>query len=316
MQKFHKRNRLPGFLIPFSHLFSYTLRMAGPDKAFPDPLIKPYLKWAGGKRALLPEIRKQFPGDMRRFVYYEPFLGAGAVFFDLQPERAVINDYNRQLILTYRIIKEQVEDLIAILREYQRRNNAEDYYALRNMDRDAGEFSRLTDTQRAARLIFLNKTCFNGLYRVNARGCFNVPYGRYKKPSICEEEVLRRISGYLNAHEITLRNGDFEDAVSDAGVGAFVYFDPPYHSPDRTNFTGYQAGGFGEGEQRRLRDLMLRLSLRGIKCLLSNADTDYIRALYGEDPFVTVRVLTKRSISADASLRGPVSELLIRNWKD
>jgi DNA adenine methylase len=290
--------------------------MAGPDKAFPDPLIKPYLKWAGGKRALLPEIRKLFPRDIRDAVYYEPFLGAGAVFFDLQPERAVINDNNRQLILSCRVIKEQVEDLIALLGEYRRRNNAADYYALRDLDRDAGEFSRLSDTQKAARLIFLNKTCFNGLYRVNAQGCFNVPYGRYKNPSICEEELLRRISGYLNSHEITLRCGDFEEAVSDAGEGAFVYFDPPYHSPDRTNFTGYQAEGFGEGEQRRLRDLMVRLSRRGIKCLLSNSDTEYIRSLYGDAPFVTARVLTKRSISADASFRGPVSEVLIRNWKD
>jgi DNA adenine methylase len=290
--------------------------MTASDKKIPDPLIKPYLKWAGGKRALLPEIRKRFPRDIGRYTYYEPFLGAGAVFFDLQPELAVINDYNRQLILTYRIIKEQVEDLITLLAEYQNRNNAADYYALRDLDRDVPAFSRLTDTQRAARLIFLNKTCFNGLYRVNAQDRFNVPYGRYKKPRICEERVLRRISGYLNTHEITLRSGDFEDAVSDAGEGAFVYFDPPYHSPDRTNFTGYQAKGFGEDEQRRLRDLMVRLTRRGVKCLLSNSDTEYIRALYGEEPFVTAGVMTKRSISADVSLRGPVSEVLIRNWKD
>ena len=288
--------------------------MADSDNAFPDPLIKPYLKWAGGKRALLPEIRKQFPADIRRSVYYEPFLGAGAVFFDLQPERAVINDNNRQLILSCRIIKEEVEDLIALLGEYRRRNNAADYYALRNLDRDAGAFSRLSDIEKAARLIFLNKTCFNGLYRVNAQGCFNVPYGRYKKPALCEEGLLRRISGYLNAHEITLRCGDFEAAVSDAAEGAFVYFDPPYHSPDRTNFTGYQAEGFGEGEQRRLRDLMVRLSRRGVRCLLSNSDTAYIRSLYGAAPFVTVRILTKRSISADAAHRGPVFEVLIRNW--
>ncbi|MDR3160196.1 MAG: Dam family site-specific DNA-(adenine-N6)-methyltransferase [Spirochaetaceae bacterium] len=287
-----------------------------PNKKPPEFLIKPFLKWAGGKRALLPEIRKQFPGDISRFTYYEPFLGAGAVFFDLRPERAVINDCNSQLILTYRIIKEKVEDLIALLGEYQNRNNAADYYALRDLDRDAAEFSRLTDTQRAARLIFLNKTCFNGLYRVNAQGCFNVPYGKYRRPAICEAEVLRRISAYLNTHEITLRTGDFEEAVSDAGALSFIYFDPPYHSPDKTNFTGYQAEAFGEGEQRRLRDLMVRLTRRGVKCLLSNSDTEYIRSLYGEEPFVTAQVLTKRSISADVSLRGSVSEVLIRNWKD
>lgn len=278
-----------------------------------DPPIKPYLKWAGGKRQLLAEIKKHFPRNINNYTYYEPFVGAGAVFFSLRPEKAVINDLNSQLILTYRAVKENVEELIALLGGHK--NERGYYYALRNLDREAGAFNGLTDTEKAARLIFLNKTCFNGLYRVNSRGFFNVPYGKYRNPAICEESLLRQISHYLNAHAIIILNGDFESAVSGADKNSFVYFDPPYHSPDKANFTGYQADGFGEEEQRRLRDLMVTMTRRGVKCLLSNADTEYIRRLYHYGFFDIVSVQAKRSINADSTGRGKVSEVLIKNWK-
>jgi DNA adenine methylase len=280
-----------------------------------DPFIRPYLKWAGGKRQLLMEIKKHFPKDINRYIYYEPFIGAGAVFFELQPERAVINDSNAQLILTYRIIKENVEELIKLLREHKNKNDKEYYYELRNLDRDTIEFDKLTDVEKSARLIFLNKTCFNGLYRVNSRGLFNVPYGKHKNPAICEEIVLRQISEYLNNNEITILNNDFETAVLSAGKDSFIYFDPPYHSPDKTNFTGYQADGFGEEEQERLRNVMIEMTNRGTKCLLSNSDTNYVRELYNYDFFDIISVQVKRFINSDSAGRGNVKEVLIKNWK-
>jgi DNA adenine methylase len=281
-----------------------------------NPLIKPYLKWAGGKRQLLSEIKKYLPKNIHNYTYYEPFIGAGAVFFALQPKKAIINDFNTQLILTYRAIKENVEALIALLKKYKDKNDENCFYEIRNQDRDAEKFDKLTDIEKAARVIFLNKTCFNGLYRVNSQGLFNVPYGKYKNPAICDEIALRQISDYLNANRITIQNGDFEKAVSSSGKNSFIYFDPPYHSPDKTNFTGYQADGFGEAEQERLRDVMVKMTNRGAKCLLSNADTAYIRGLYGHDFFDIIPVQAKRSINSDSAGRGTVSEVLIRNWKE
>jgi DNA adenine methylase len=280
-----------------------------------NPLIKPYLKWAGGKRQLLSEIKKQLPQNIHNYTYYEPFVGAGAVFFELQPQKAIINDCNTQLILTYTAIKENVEELITVLKKYKDRNDAACFYEIRNVDRDTKTFNALTNSEKAARLIFLNKTCFNGLYRVNSQGLFNVPYGKYKNPAICEEIALRQISNYLNTNKITILNNDFEYAVMDAGKNSFIYFDPPYHSPDKTNFTGYQADGFGEEEQERLRNVMIKMTNRGVKCLLSNSDTAYIRELYDYKFFDIISVQAKRSINSDSAGRGNVHEVLIKNWK-
>jgi DNA adenine methylase len=279
-------------------------------------LIKPYLKWAGGKRQLLAEIKKHLPGDMQNYAYYEPFVGAGAVFFALQPKKAILNDCNAQLILTYTVLKEDVEGLINLLKQHKDKNDEAYFYAIRNLDREAKKFDALTNVEKAARLLFLNKTCYNGLYRVNSQGLFNVPYGRYKNPAICEEIVLRHISEYLNACEIVILNGDFEQAVSTADKNAFIYFDPPYHSPDKTNFTGYQADRFAEDEQERLRNVMITMTHRGTKCLLSNSDTKYIRSLYNYDFFDILSVQAKRPINSDSTGRGTVNEVLIKNWKD
>jgi len=281
-----------------------------------NPLIKPYLKWAGGKRQLLPEIMKYLPKNINDYIYYEPFVGAGAVFFELQPKKAVINDSNGQLILTYNVIKKNVEDLILLLQKHQKKNIKEYFYKTRNLDRDPVKFNRLTDTEKAARLIFLNKTCFNGLYRVNSQGLFNVPYGRYKNPIICEDIVLRQISDYLNTNEIIILNNDFERAVLMANKKSFVYFDPPYHSQDKNNFTGYQANGFNENEQERLCNVIKKMTNRGVKCLLSNSDTEYIRKLYNHDIFDIISVQAKRIINSDSAGRGTVNEVLIKNWKE
>ncbi len=272
--------------------------------------IKPYLKWAGGKRQLLPAISRHIPATYQ--TYYEPFVGAGAVFFWLQPQQGVINDANSQLILTYRVIQSHVEELIALLERYRQNNSPEQYYAVRQMDRDPELFDTMTPVEKAARIIYLNKTCYNGLYRVNSQGLFNVPYGRYSNPAICEEETLRDISDYLNQNQIGILNGDFAQAVENATGEDFVYFDPPYHSPANTNFTGYQAGGFDEGQQIRLRDLFVRLSGQGTRCLLSNADTPFIRGLYAD--FSMEVVTATRAINTKGCGRGPVDELLVWNW--
>ncbi|MDR2418372.1 MAG: DNA adenine methylase [Treponema sp.] len=279
-----------------------------------DSLIKPFLKWAGGKRQLLPAIRKCLPAHINNYTYYEPFLGAGAVFFELQPQKAVINDLNTQLIMTYMVIKGHVEALIKLLNDYQNKNIRYYFYQTRNLDRDPQKFERLSDTEKAARLIFLNKTCFNGLYRVNSKGLFNVPYGNYKNPVICEESVLRQISSYLNTNDISIINYDFEIAVVDVDKHSFVYFDPPYHSPDKTNFTRYHADGFGEAEQERLRNVFVRMAKQGAKCLLSNSDTDFIRELYKDYEILPVQA--KRAINSNTRGRGFVNEVLIKNWKD
>ncbi|MDR1858164.1 MAG: DNA adenine methylase [Treponema sp.] len=281
-------------------------------------MCKPFLKWAGGKRQLLPEIRKRLPENVAGCAYYEPFVGAGAVLFDLLPKKAVISDANAQLMLAYRAIRDDVGGVVEILRGYEKRHSARLFYEVRDMDRSPALFDALPDAAKAARLIYLNKTCFNGLYRVSAKGFFNVPLGRYKNPAICEERLLRRVSDYLNANDVAITSGDFEQAVPGIGAaadGAFVYFDPPYHSPARTGFTAYQPDGFGEQEQQRLRDLALRLSGLGAKCLLSNADTAYVRELYGHPQFEVIAVQAKRLINANAGGRGSTGELLIRSWQ-
>ncbi len=277
-----------------------------------DKLIKPYLKWAGGKRQLANVIRSSCPN--RYSTYFEPFVGAGAILFDLQPKKAVINDLNKQLYYTYVAIRDNVDELITLLEQHQKNNKKEYYYEIRGLDRTE-EFVSMSYVEKAARLIYLNKTCYNGLYRVNSQGLFNTPYGKYVNPAICEKEVLHHINRYFNNIDLTILSGDFEDAVSSAKKGDFVYFDPPYDSPNCTNFTGYQAGGFDHDEQTRLRDCMVDLTNKGVKCLLSNASTDFINKIYGEIPEFTIDyVEAKRPINSDSNGRGNVTEVLVRNW--
>jgi DNA adenine methylase len=207
--------------------------------------------------------------------------------------------------------------LIAALDAHKERNGEEYYYQIREQDRDGEAFARLANVQKAARLIYLNKTCYNGLYRVNSQGRFNVPYGRYANPAICDEPVLRAIHEYFNYENVKIEilNGDFAVAAKAAGRGSFIYFDPPYHSPDKANFTGYQADGFDEGEQRRLRDVFVARTDAEAKCLLSNSDTPFIRELYNDGRFEIIAVKAKRAINSDSAGRGEVDEVLIKNWR-
>lgn len=270
---------------------------------------QPFLKWAGGKRQLLPEIRKYVPKQFD--TYYEPFVGAGAVLFDLQPKKAMINDINVELVNTYHVIREHVDELVETLKKHK--NDKDYYYHIRNLDRTA-EFHQLSMIERSARMIYLNKTCFNGLYRVNRQGQFNVPYGKYKNPNIVNEEVLRAVHHYLTNNDITILNVDFVQAVETAKAGDFIYFDPPYDPVSETaSFTSYSLGGFDRDDQLRLRDLFIELHERGCYVLLSNSATEFIQDIYAD--FHVELVSASRAINSVASKRGKIAEVLVRNYE-
>ncbi len=275
-------------------------------------MAKPFLKWAGGKTALLPELLRAAPQQIE--TYYEPFLGGGALFFALQAEgrfrRAVLSDSNRELINAYTQVRDNVEGLIRALKVHQRKyrraeDRAEYYYTIRA--------KRLTcSLGGAANLIFMNKTGYNGLYRVNSKGRFNVPHGRYKNPTICDEENLRATSEALQGVE--LRVGDFGERVRRAGPGDFVYFDPPYVPLSQTaHFTAYTSTDFDAREQHRLAQAANWCALRGASVVLSNSDHPDVAALYEEQCFNIEHVRAPRNINSKADSRGVVREYLIRS---
>lgn len=270
--------------------------------------MQPFLKWAGGKRQLLPQIKPYIP-EIGESTYFEPFLGAGAMLFSIQPQNATVNDINTELYNVYKVIADEqlFEELIEELRSHK--NESEYFYEVRAWDR-ADDYHNLSPVKKASRFIFLNKTCFNGLYRVNSKGQFNVPFGKYKNPAIVNEEVLREVHQYLNNNHITFLNGDFKEAVKDAKSGDFVYFDPPYDPVSETSsFTSYAQEGFGKTEQYELRDIFKQLNERGCKVLLSNSDTPFIREIY--EGFNIVTVQANRAINSKADGRGKINEVLV-----
>lgn len=275
--------------------------------------LKPFTKWTGGKRQLLPELLRLSPKEYQR--YYEPFIGGGALFFEIAPEDAVINDANSELIHAYEQIRDNVDELIHILKIHDKNNNKEYYLDIRSLDRDE-KFEDMTSVEKAARLLYMLRVNFNGLYRVNSKNQFNVPYGRYKNPKIVDEALLRSISAYLKSNPIVILNGDFEEAVVDARNSDFVYFDPPYAPVSPTSdFTAYTQDGFDYHEQKRLRDVFERLSNEGVQVMLSNSDTEVIHELYGDIPGINFTIVAaKRVINSKASGRGNVNEVIIRNY--
>lgn len=275
-----------------------------------DNLVTPIVKWAGGKRQLLPEIRKYIPEKIG--IYYEPFVGGGAVLFDLQPERAIVNDINSELINLYQVVKDDVQGLIEDLSKHK--NEADYYYNIRALDRDEEAFKMLSDIERASRIHFLNKTCFNGLFRVNLAGQFNTPFGKYKNPNIVNSENLKAVSEYFNVAEVEFRCTDFENALNGIKEGDFVYFDPPYDPiSESSSFTGYVAGGFDREEQKRLKELCDKLNSNGVKFLLSNSSTKFILDLY-KDYNVEI-IQARRLVNSDVNGRGEVDEVLVRNYE-
>jgi DNA adenine methylase len=273
-------------------------------------LVAPVVKWVGGKRQILDEITKYVPKTFS--TYYEPFLGGGAVLFELQPKKAVVNDINAELMNIYVVIKENVEELIDELKQHK--NEKEYFYKIRELDRDRERYIRLTPVQRASRIIYLNKTCYNGLFRVNKSGEFNAPFGNYKNPNIVNETTLRSVSAYFNKAKIRFACQDFEEALKNARKGAFVYLDPPYDPVSETaSFTGYDKGGFNRDEQIRLKQVCDKLDKRGIRFLLSNSATDFILDLYKDYRIEVIKA--KRAINSKADKRGDVDEVLVMNFE-
>ena len=287
-----------------------------PGAAYNEGVAKPFLKWAGGKGKLAPLIAERAPERIAR--YHEPFLGGGAVFFALQERRLVreasLADRNADLMATYEAVRDDVEGVIAALGalsdEYLSLGHKErglNYNTVRNQHR-----LRRPD-RRAARLVFLNKTCYNGLYRVNSKGRFNVPHGRYVRPTILNEERLREASASLAKAE--LRAEDFAEACGRARPGDFVYLDPPYQPLSETShFTSYTQDGFGVVEQERLRAVFDDLTARGVPALLSNSDHPFIRDLY--EGYTLDRVPMGRNINSKTTERSAISELLISNLEE
>ena len=272
--------------------------------------LQPFTKWTGGKRQLLPVIKSLMPDNYNS--YFEPFIGGGAVFFELIPKKAIINDFNSELINCYRQIKDNPQKLIELLVDHQK-NNSKDYYLeLRSVDRD-GRIHAMTDTERAARIMYMLRVDFNGLYRVNSKNQFNVPYGRYKNPKIVDSDLILSISQYLNKNNIEILTGDFEKAVEDVGAGDFVYFDPPYIPLSETSaFTSYTHEGFSYEEQVRLRDVFRKLDKKGAYVMLSNSSSPLVEELY--KGFNVHKVEATRTNGAKASSRGKISEFIVTNY--
>ena len=274
-------------------------------KARPD-IATPVVKWAGGKTRLLDEIMVRRPVQFRR--YFEPFFGGGAVFFRLAPTHAVISDCNPDLVNMYRCVAWHVEGVIRRLRNHRERHCEEHYYATRS--RWNTRQGRQSDVDRAAMFIYLNKTCYNGLWRVNRKGLFNVPMGRYDDPPILDAEGLRAASRVLQRAELV--ESGYQHVVDRAGAGDFVYFDPPYQPASPTaNFTSYTAGDFGEDDQRELARMCRVLAQAGAAVMVSNSDTPLIRELY--QGFDIASVQCSRAINSRASSRGAVGEVIITN---
>jgi DNA adenine methylase len=304
----------------------------------PDAAAKPFLKWAGGKRQLLAQLRPYYPAQFGAYV--EPFLGSAAVFFDLYSRGLTdghdvrLSDSSDDLITCYRAVRENVEQVIdelQTLEDGHRSRGKPHYYEvrdgrfnpLRRQLRAAGCSPDGNDRKRvalAAMLIYLNRTGYNGLFRLNASGDFNVPMGRYDRPRICDPSTLRSVSAALRSPGVSIELCSFADALAVATPGDFVYLDPPYAPLTRTaRFTAYTAGGFDSEDQRRLREAVVELAARGVRVVLSNSVADEVRALYADDQGVrraglrTLLVPARRAINSRGTRRGPVYEYVITN---
>lgn len=272
--------------------------------------IRPILKWAGGKRQILPHLLKYMPNIYED--YYEPFIGGGALLFTLLPNKAIINDYNEELINVYIVIRENIEELIEDLKKHE--NTSEYYYQMRAKDRDSEVWEGMTPLERASRTIYLNKTCYNGLYRVNSRGQFNTPFGKYKKPCICPEKELLALNAYFKENDVRILFGDYKEALKTARNGDFAYLDPPYDPISETAFyTAYTASGFTRQNQIELCETCKELDSRGVRFMLSNSATDFIKDLYKS---FSIRIIpARRAINSNGNGRGFVDEVVVRNYE-
>lgn len=273
---------------------------------------KPFVKWVGGKRQLLAQFRRLnlYPPekfDVKTGRYFEPFVGGGAVFFDLLPEEGFLSDLNKELITTYNVIKNDVDRLIKTLKKHK--TDKEYFLKVRAQDPNA-----LNKLSVASRFIFLNRTCFNGMYRVNSKGGFNVPYGKYSNPLICDEDNLRKVSKALRY--VDIKHQDYKEVLKKAKKGDFVYFDPPYYPVSKTaSFTSYTAESFLDKEQTELRDTFLELNKKGCFVMLSNSDTPFINKIYSGFKGIRIsKVEAGRAINSNGLGRGKITEVLVTNY--
>lgn len=266
----------------------------------------PIVKWVGGKRQLMFELIKNMPKKYNR--YFEPFIGGGALFFELQPENAYISDMNEELINLYSVVRDNVYELIQDLNKHE--VSKEYFLEIRNLDR-IDDYKNLSNVEKASRFIYLNRTCFNGLYRVNSQGQFNVPFGHYKNPRIIDENNLLNCSELLKKTEI--KCADFATILDKVQKGDFVYFDPPYVPLNETSsFTSYTKDGFDIDMQFKLRDVCDELDSMGVMFMLSNSDTKLVNELYSN--YEIKKVFASRQINANADGRGKITEVLVRNY--
>ncbi len=276
------------------------------------PSAKPFVKWVGGKRQLLKQFRflnlyPPYVFNLKTSTYFEPFVGGGAVFFDLLPKKAVLSDLNKELVTTYNVIKNNVEGLIKSLKKHK--NEKEYFLKIRAMD-----VSKMSDIEVASRFIFLNRTCFNGLYRVNKSGGFNVPFGQNKNPLICDEVNLRKLN--LTLKNVSIIHSDYKNVLKEAKKGDFVYFDPPYHPLNATSsFTSYTKENFSAQNQIELRDAFLELHKRGCYVMLSNSDAKFVNEIYSGHKGVRItKVEAGRAINSKGNGRGKITEVLVTNY--
>ena len=266
----------------------------------------PIVKWVGGKRQLMFELLKNMPETYNR--YFEPFIGGGALFFELQPQNGYISDMNEELINLYSVVRDDVYELIEDLNKHK--VSKEYFLKIRNLDRTE-KYNKLSDIQKASRFIYLNRTCFNGMYRVNSQGQFNVPFGNYKNPRIVDAENLINCSKLLKHTEICC--ADFSEILNKVQKGDFVYFDPPYVPLNETSsFTSYTKDGFDLDMQFKLRDICDELDSMGVMFMLSNSDTKLVNELYSN--YEIKKVFASRAINANGNGRGKITEVLVRNY--
>ncbi|MCQ2975901.1 MAG: DNA adenine methylase [Bacteroidales bacterium] len=281
--------------------------------------MKPFLKWAGGKRQLMPFISEFInKNSVSNKRYFEPFIGGGSVFFNLQCPKATICDLNEEIINCYNVIKENSDELIVLLKKHKKNHCKEYFYKIRELDRKPNIFNKLTNVEKAARTIYLNRTCYNGLYRVNLSGYFNTPLGKYVNPMICDEENIKEVSKFLNKKGIEILCADFEKAVEKARAGDWVYFDPPYDYQTE-GFVNYNKEGFNHDDLKRLKKLCDKLIKRGVNVLISNNDTKFVRATFKSSNYQIIYstkvIKANRNINSKGEKRKKVDEVLIYGRK-
>lgn len=280
--------------------------------------MEPVLKWAGGKRQLLSELKKYITKELiGNHRYYEPFIGAGSLAFSLECTHLTINDCNEELINVYNVIKESPDDLILELEKHKRNHSHDYYYKIRELDRNLIKYRKLSNVKKAARMIYLNKTCYNGLYRVNSKGFFNVPIGKNAQqqiPDIVMKERIYSLNKYFNANDVEIECVDFSYSVCNAKKGDVIYFDPPYDY-EKDGFKAYVKTGFSHEDLVRLRNLCNELIERGCVVVISNNDTEFVRECFNSDNYIINFIEAKRYINCKGNKRTKAIEVIIYGKK-